>query len=110
MNRRGDPIRQSISTTIVVLTLAMSIAIPVMERGTLVGDSAVESQHDPSRCAHAHDHRVCTQVGANLSLAAAESAQRLPHLVVRVSSPVRARPAPSKTTYEGPPTRAPPLA
>jgi hypothetical protein len=110
MNRRGDPIRRSLSAAIVLLTLGLSVAVPVMERGTLVGETAVESHHDPSRCAHAHDHRVCTQVGANLSLASAKTGHRLPHLLVRATAPAAAETTPSRSTREGPPPRAPPLA
>jgi len=110
MNRRGDPIRRSISASIGLLTLGLSVAVPVMERGTFVGETAVESHHDPSRCAHAHDHRVCTQVGANLSLAPAEAGHRLSHVVVRATPPTDVESAPSKSTRDGPPSRAPPLA
>jgi hypothetical protein len=110
MSRRGDPIRRSISASIVLLTLGLSVAVPVMERGTLVGETAVESDHDASRCAHSHDHRVCTQVSANLSLASAKADHRLAHVLLRTTGRPSVEGAPSRSTREGPPARAPPLA
>jgi hypothetical protein len=109
MNRWRDTFRRTVSATVAGLTLALSVAVPVMERGSLVGESAVESEHDPTRCAHAHDHRVCTQVGANLSLASPAVHHRLLHVVVRTAPPVDERSTPSRSAREGHPSRAPPL-
>jgi hypothetical protein len=106
----GDPFRRSLSAVIAVLTVGLSIVVPVMERGALVGGAAIESRHDDSRCAHAHDHRVCTQVGANLSVASAEADHRPARLVVRVALPVDLPSATTSSALEGPPSRAPPLA
>jgi hypothetical protein len=106
----GDPFRRSLSAVIAVLTIGLSIAVPVMERGSLVGGTAIESRHDDSRCAHAHDHRVCTQVGANLSITAANADPRSARLVVRVALPVDVPSVDTSSTLEGPPSRAPPLA
>lgn len=108
MNRQGNPIRRTVSSALALLTLGLSVAVPVMERGTIVGATAVESHHDPARCAHHHDHRLCTQVSANLSLATGTVAHRLPHVLVRTAAPPLVRAAPSSSAYEGPPSRAPP--
>jgi len=109
MNRQGKPLRRGTSATLVLLTLGLSVAVPMMERGTLLGATAVESAHDPARCVHQHDHRLCTQVGANLSLPSGESAYRLSQVVFRASLPDLVRAAPGGSTRQGPPSRAPPL-
>ncbi len=48
--------------------LVLSVAVPLVERADLDHHERWESAHDPSVCAPAHDHTICTQVGANLSL------------------------------------------
>ena len=110
MNRQGNPVRRYISAALTLLTFGLSVAVPVMERGSLVGRMAIESEHDPARCAHQHDHRVCTQVGANLSLNSAESAYRPPHVLVHSAPASLIRTWTGSATHEGPPPRAPPLA
>jgi hypothetical protein len=108
MSRRRNPIRSSTSGALALLTLGLSVAAPVLERGTLVGETAVESHHDPSRCAHTHDHRLCTQVGANLSIASTDPGHRLPHLMLRIAAPADPRSALGESTRKGPRSRAPP--
>lgn len=102
--------KKSLSAGVATLLLALSVAVPVMERGELVAETAVESAHDPARCGHAHDHRICTQVGANFSIAAVMHQHRAAHVVVRSASPTAPRSALLDTFLEGPPSRAPPLA
>ncbi len=108
MNRRRDPFRTGTSVGVALLTLGVSVAAPLLERGAVVGERAIESHHDAARCVHAHDHRVCTQVGANLALAAGESHQRLALVVVR-AVPAAEVEAPGSSALAGPPSRAPPL-
>lgn len=48
--------------------LVLSVTVPLVERADLDHHVRWESNHDPSACAPAHDHTMCTQVGANLSL------------------------------------------
>ena len=66
LRRRG--IRQVFGTCLSALIVALSVAVPVMGRGDLSRGNAVESQHDPVNCAPAHNHTLCTQVGANHAL------------------------------------------
>jgi hypothetical protein len=110
MSRRFRWARRGVSAAVALLSLALSVAVPVMERGALVAETAAESQHDPSRCAHGHDHRVCTQVSANLSLAPADTHHVPAQVIVRTASAVAAMSWPASSTLEGPPPRAPPQA
>jgi len=48
MNRQVNPVRRYISAALTLLTLGLSVAVPVMERGSLVGRMAIESEHDPA--------------------------------------------------------------
>ena len=110
MNSPADAIRKTVSVAISLLMFTVSVAVPLMDRGELVVELAVESQHDPSRCQHAHDHTVCTQVGANVSVAFGTYRHRLAHVVVPAATPVDRQSTVTKTFLEGPPSRAPPLA
>lgn len=102
--------RKCLSSGLAMLMLTLSVAVPVLERGEILAESAIESAHDPSRCGHSHDHRICTQVGANLSVAVAAYEYRAAHIVVRLAKPAQSRSALLGTFLEGPPARAPPLA
>ena len=110
MNKKRNLARKSLSTGLAMLLLVLSVAAPVLERGELASDSSVESAHDPGRCGHAHDHRICTQVGANLSIVSVTHRYRLAHVVVRSAKPAGLRSTFLNTFREGPPSRAPPLA
>jgi len=90
--------------------LMLSIATPVLDRGEDLGRVSVESAHDPSRCGHPHDHRICTQVGANLSLTTSVYDYRTPHVSVRSVVPETRAPQLHDSFVDGPPSRAPPLA
>jgi hypothetical protein len=92
------------------LILGTSVAAPLLERGGFFAHAAVESEHDPATCAHPHDHRICTQVGANLSFAAGAHDQRIAHVFVEAAPPSDVRSSSEKPLLQGPPSRAPPLA
>ena len=100
---------KSLSAGLAALVLALSVAVPLLERGEFVEQTAVESAHDPGRCGHAHDHRICAQVGANLSIVSASFENRAAHVVVRPPRPAEPRSNLLDTFVEGPPPRAPPL-
>jgi hypothetical protein len=110
MAKKRDLVRKSLSVGLATLLLTLSVAVPVMDRGGPVGGSAVESEHQPGRCGHAHDHRVCAQVGANLSVAAAVYNYRPAHVAVRMANPGESRSPILDASFEGPRSRAPPLA
>ena len=109
MKVRGKVIRKTISVWLSALLLLLSIAVPALERAEFVHESAIESEHDPAHCPPAHDHTVCTQVGANLSLAAAVTLVDHSQEVISVRAPIEA-PASVHSVFEyGHPSRAPPL-
>jgi len=107
MIRRSDPLRRALSGVIAILTLGLSVAMPVLERGSF-GALSVESHHDSSRCSPGHDHRLCAQVGANLAAVPVES-HRLPDdFVVRSAPPAGESLAPAGSALTGTRSRAPP--
>jgi hypothetical protein len=70
MKPRARGTRRAISAWLSALLLVLSVAVPFVERADLDHQQRWESTHEPGACAPAHDHTVCTQVGANLSLPA----------------------------------------
>lgn len=110
MNRPRDVVRKLLSLGLAAILLTLSVATPVLDRGEDFGRVSVESTHDPSRCGHPHDHRICTQVGSNLSLVAPSYDPRTPHVTLRSAPPETPDPELPDTFVEGPPSRAPPLA
>ena len=110
MEARGKVIRKTISVWLSALLLTLSVAVPALARAEFAHEPAIESEHDPAHCPRAHDHTVCTQVGANLSLAAAPTLIDHTQEVIGVTAPVEA-PASVHSVFEyGHPSRAPPLA
>ncbi len=110
MEARGEVIRKTISVGLSALLITLSIAVPALERPEFAHESAIESEHDPAHCPPTHDHTVCTQVGANLSLTAAPTLVDHTQKVFRVAAPVEAPAAVHSIFAYGHPSRAPPLA
>ena len=110
MNYPIDALRKLLSSVVTLLMMTVSVAVPLMDRAEPSVELAVESEHDQSRCRHAHDHRVCSQVGASSSLASGAYEHRLGHVATQVATPVDAEGTATRTFREGPPSRAPPLA
>jgi len=92
-----------------LLMLAMSLAVPVLERAEMVDGPVAESEHDPTACPTAHDHRICTQVGANFSAASRVQKHRLAYAVLPVATRPETPRGASVALSEGHPSRAPPL-
>ena len=109
MVRSESRARRPLVLALCALILGSSITVPLLERGGFFGQPHVESEHDPTTCAHPHDHRVCTQIGANLALASETHQHRVAHVLVDIAPPVRLQSATAKPLLEGPPSRAPPL-
>jgi hypothetical protein len=110
MARSALSVRRGVSTLLSALLVWATVAAPMLERGTLLGGGrAVESQHDLAECPDGHDHRICTQIGANRALTAQISIERLDHFSVRVAPPSAAQSSPSGSALRGPHSRAPPL-
>jgi len=101
--------RSAFELALCALTFFTSVATPLLERDAFAGGATVESEHDPKACTPRHDHRVCTQVGANLALAASAQGHHVAHVLVDVASPTGPRYSTAKPLLEGPPSRAPPL-
>ncbi len=57
--------RRVVSTLTATLVLALSVAVPLLERADAPTGFVVESAHDPASCLPTHDHTICAQVGAN---------------------------------------------
>ncbi len=110
MKRRHDGARKGFSVGISLLIFTLSVAVPVLERADLVDEPVAESEHNPATCPTAHDHTVCTQVGANLSAPSDVQEHQLPHAVVRVATPIETLRGLSAAFSEGHRSRAPPLA
>lgn len=77
MRNKGRRFRKRVSSSLGLLLLALSVAVPVLERADLSHAPVVESEHQPGSCPQPHDHTVCTQVGANH--AAPRASVRTPH-------------------------------
>jgi len=110
MEARGKVIRKTVSVWLSTLLLTLSVAVPALERAEFAHEPAIESEHDPTHCPPAHDHTVCTQVGANLSLTAAPTLIDHTQEVLSVSAPIEAPASVHSIFAYGHPSRAPPLA
>ncbi len=110
MKRHADRLRKGVSVGISLLMLTLSVAVPVLEQFDMAGEPVAESEHNPATCPPAHDHTVCTQVGANLAAPADGEPRRLPLAAVSVLIPSQAPTVGSASFPEGHPSRAPPLA
>lgn len=110
MNGTSDQIRRIVSTVLAALMLTLSVAVPLMERAdVVVGTLAVESHHT-AQCPHGHDHRLCTQIGANFSFVTNGYHHRVAPVLLRTTPPAAPATRAFQPFREGPPSRAPPLA
>lgn len=110
MNRSGSRARRPLGLFLCALIVGSSVAAPLMERGGFLTRAHVESEHDPATCAHPHDHRICTQVGANLSFASRMQDHHVAHVFVDVAPTTGNHSTRARPQLDGPPSRAPPLA
>ncbi len=102
--------RKGVSVGISLLMLTLSVAVPLLEQSDFENEPVAESEHNPGECPTGHDHTICTQVGANLSIVAAHGEQHLDGRLLVVASPTHARGLAIATFDEGHPSRAPPVA
>ena len=110
MEAKEKVIRKTVSVSLAALVLTLSVAVPALERAEFAHEPAVEFEHDPARCPGAHDHTVCTQVGANLSAIATPTLVDHHHEVFLAATPSEAPVAVHSVFEDGYPSRAPPLA
>lgn len=92
-----------------VMLTALSVLLPLLERDRVGRSPVLETEHHTGSCVVAHDHTICTQVGANFALAApgaqpAPAEGRLQRL-----TGLRVHEVPSRTFSTGHRSRAPPL-
>lgn len=106
---RAEVLTRALVAPLSALIVALSVAVPMMERADLSHAPVVESEHDPGRCAPSHDHTICTQAGANLATPA-PTPERFRPQVVHVSLPSSVDVSGHTTALLGPPSRAPPSA
>lgn len=107
---RHNPIRMSLTVGLSLLMLTLSVAVPVLEQGTLLHQPVVESEHAPGDCPSGHDHTVCTQVGANLAVEGDDVDAPLAGSVLAVEAPCGARTIAARAEDGARRSRAPPLA
>jgi hypothetical protein len=64
-------LRPHVSAALAALLVALSVAVPMLDRADAGSGPVVEGEHHPGTCPPAHDHTVCTQFGGNLPLVSA---------------------------------------
>jgi hypothetical protein len=108
MKPGGKAIGRVFGTLLATLMLALSVAVPLLERADLSLDPVAESAHEPGTCARAHDHTICTQVSANVALTTGPLHPRPPADVSAVL-PADGKPMRLAGAWaEGHPARGPP--
>ena len=110
MKHRDSILRKAFAAWLPALMLALSVAVPALEREEIAHETVVESEHNPGTCPTAHDHTVCTQVSANLSAVSGHTVISHDHSVVNVVAPAAAPETPHTVFLDGHPNRGPPLA
>ena len=108
MTPGGRCTRRAFSAWLSALMVALSVAVPILERADLDHHVRWESEHDPGLCAPAHDHTICTQVGANLSMPARATGYSPTLSVLPGAHGKGLAFAFRRSAREGHPTRAPP--
>ena len=108
MNRPTRLFRTSVATPLAVAMLALSVAVPVLEVADLTHAPVVESEHAPDTCPPAHDHTVCTQVGANHSAAGSDAAERPIEIIERGLTVVHVDDVVESRSFGSKSARAPP--
>ena len=70
---RSPYVRRVIAGPLAAVSCLLTVALPLVERADVPGAPVVESKHDSAHCGDAHNHRICTQTGANQSAASTRS-------------------------------------
>ena len=109
MRHRDSVLRKALAAWLPALLVILSVAVPAIERDEFASGTAVESEHSPGTCPTAHDHTVCTQVGANLSVVSAPTIILHDNTIVPIAAPAEAPDASRSVFRDGYPTRGPPL-
>lgn len=54
--------RRQVAGVLGVIVIAVSIALPVLDAREPTDEPAVETAHEPGRCASRHDHAACSHL------------------------------------------------
>lgn len=108
MHRSTGAIRRPFAASLATLLVALSVVMPLLDRGGVHHDIAVESQHSDLTCTPSHDHSVCTHVGHTFSVTAVPAAVDPPRTISGLRLSAMAAASPSPRQLDGPPSRAPP--
>ena len=109
MNQEWKFVRKLISVSLTATMLTIWISVPLLEQVDLVHEPIVESEHSPSTCPPAHDHTVCTQVGANLATLSGGVEKKQPDILIRVPDSFEINVFVQSAFTRGHPARGPPL-
>jgi hypothetical protein len=63
--------RRFVAPLTATLLTFLSVAVPLLDRPQADSGAVIESEHHTGTCVRGHDHTICAQAGANLSLPAA---------------------------------------
>ncbi len=100
--------RRGTSLGVAVVTLAVAVVLPALERGSGAREPVMESGRSPASCPSGHEHSICTQVEASTALAGAPHRQEARETVAMLRAVGLATfPAP-RALPRGHPSRAPP--
>ena len=109
MSLGSDIQRRFCAAVLAALMLTLSVTLPVLAQADLGHEPAVEAEHAPGDCPQAHDHQICTQVGANQA-APGVATRRQAHLQVAASVAPTSFVAPAPSAVAGGHrSRAPPV-
>jgi hypothetical protein len=108
MNLGNLILRRSFAGALAALMLMLSVSLPVLEEAEAGHEPVVESEHSPADCPPAHNHTICTQVGANQAAPTSASEQPLEQQIVQVVTATSLVLAARSAVAEGHPSRAPP--
>lgn len=100
--------RALIAGPLMAITWVTAAAAPLLERADIPHAAAIESHHDPAKCPPPHDHRLCTQAGANHSVVPARSDTWHPTHSTWVTLPAAPRTVRTSAAVLPAPARAPP--
>jgi hypothetical protein len=101
-------IRRALGAPLAALAVFAGVVSPLLDSGDLHADMLLTRAQDPSSSAPSHDHRLCTQLGANQAVTSAPDVRVLAN-PVGVAAPIAIPPSVVPSVLaDGHPTRAPP--
>ncbi|MBM4184381.1 MAG: hypothetical protein FJ207_09155 [Gemmatimonadetes bacterium] len=101
--------RRIVGLSLIAFLLWSGIASPLIEAQGFSGGVTLEAEHDLAGCADPHDHRICTQVGANVAVASRTQDHHVAHVLPDGAPLSDARHSRARPRLDGPPSLALPL-